>query len=156
MCGSERHSNLKSVKYIAVILCISESTVRRTIQKFETTGDVAKDEYPLEACFRKITEPVQSYIMDLVLEKPGIYLSEIANELEVVFGVDITESALCKFLKKAGFSRQTLCTYASQRDEDTRKRFVRDVSLYQQETLVFIDETGSDSRDGVRKHGYSP
>ena len=141
-----------TISQIAVNLCVSESTVRR---RFETSGEVAKSEYPSEACSRKITEPVQFYIMNLVLEKPGIYLSEITSELETVLGVDVSESAVCKFLKKAGFSRQALCTYALQRDEDMRKRFVRDVSLYPRETILFIDETGSDRRDSLRKHGYS-
>ena len=118
-----------TISQIAVNLCVSESTVRRTIQRFETSGEVAKSEYPSEACSRKITEPVQFYIMNLVLEKPGIYLSEITSELETVLGVDVSESAVCKFLKKAGVSRQALCTYALQWDEDMRKRFVRDVSF---------------------------
>ena len=56
-----------TISQIAVNLCVSESTVRRTIQRFETSGEVAKSEYPSEACSRKITEPVQFYIMNLVL-----------------------------------------------------------------------------------------
>ena len=57
-----------TISQIAVNLCVSESTVRRTIQRFETSGEVEKSEYPSEACSRKITEPVQFYIMNLALE----------------------------------------------------------------------------------------
>ena len=33
--------------------------------------------------------------------------------------------------------------------------FSIDVPLYKPEMLVFVDETGSDYRDSLRKHGYS-
>ena len=36
-----------------------------------------------------------------------------------------------------------------------RRKFVADVSLYPRQTLLFIDETGSDSQDVLRKQGYS-
>ena len=134
-------------------LCVNECTIRRDIHRFETSGEVSKKEYPSEATFRKITEPVQFYIIHLVLEKT--YLSKITKELKMTLGVDVTESAVCKFLKKVGFIRQKLCIHASQRDEEIREKFVRDVSLYPRETLLFIDETGSDRRDTLRKRGYS-
>ena len=44
---------------------------------------------------------------------------------------------------------------AIQRDDGLRVQFVSDMSLYEQEMLIFIDETGSDKRDSLRKYGYS-
>ena len=49
----EREALRHTTNQIAVYLCISESTVRRIIQRFETSGEVSKREYPLEAPFRK-------------------------------------------------------------------------------------------------------
>ena len=43
---------------------------------------------------------------------------------------------------------------AQQRDEPLRATFAIDVSLYTDDLLVFIDETGCDRRDALRKHGY--
>ena len=43
----------------------------------------------------------------------------------------------------------------TQRDYSLRVQFVSDVSLYEPEMLIFIDETGSDKRDSLRKYGYS-
>ena len=51
---------------IAVNLCVSESTVRRIVQRFETSGDVS-NKYPSAAAFRKITEPAELYIMNISL-----------------------------------------------------------------------------------------
>ena len=62
---------------------------------------------------------------------------------------------MCKFLKKAGFSHHKLATYALQRDDTLRAQYASDVSLYQRDSLLFIDETGTDARDAVRKYGYS-
>ncbi len=45
--------------------------------------------------------------------------------------------------------------YALQRSDTLRKQYVEDVSIYQRETLLFVDETGTDRRDSIRKYGYS-
>lgn len=140
---------------IANNLNIDISTVKRILSLFATTGDVCKKPYPSENAFRKINEPVQHFILYLVLDRPGIYLREIVSEVNAVLGLEITESAVCKFLHKAGFTHHKLATYALQRDDSLRAQFVADVSLYQRETLLFIDETGTDERDTIRKYGYS-
>ena len=67
----------------------------------------------------------------------------------------MTESTICTFLKKANFTRQRLKLYAIQRDEFLRAQFITDVSLYSKDMLVFLDETGTDRRDTIRKKGYS-
>ena len=44
---------------------------------------------------------------------------------------------------------------AKQCDDDLREQFFIDVSLYKPEIVIFIDESGSDNRDTLRKYGYS-
>ena len=92
---------------IATNLSIDTSTVKRVLQIFATTGDVCKKPYPSERAYRKINEPVQHYILYLVLTRPGIYLREIVSEVSTVLGLDITESSVCKFLKKGLVSHTT-------------------------------------------------
>ena len=43
---------------IAANLNVDESTVRRVIHTFTTTGDVSKRPYAADRAFRKITEPI--------------------------------------------------------------------------------------------------
>ena len=43
---------------------------------------------------------------------------------------------------------------AAQRD-DLWAQFVCDVASYEPEMLVFLDETGCDRRNSLRKYGYS-
>jgi len=140
---------------IAENLSISVSTVKRILQLFQITGGVAKKVYPTDKAYRKISEPVQFFILHLLLRRPGIYLREVASEVKVNFQLEITESALCKFIKKMDFTRQKLTNYAIQQDDGLRQQFRNDVALYPAKTLLFVDETGTDKTDAVRKFGYS-
>ena len=65
-----------SCSEIATNLNIDISTVKKVLQTFATTGDVCKKPYPSDRAYRKINEPVQHYILHLVLMRPGIYLRE--------------------------------------------------------------------------------
>ena len=64
-------------KEVAANLCISPSTVQRIIKLF--TGGISKRSYSSEQAHRSITKPVEFFIVDLLLEKPGIYLREVAT-----------------------------------------------------------------------------
>ena len=97
-------------------------------------------------------EPAQYFILNPALERPDIYLKEIKSELQWQLGVSVCESTICTFLEK---SKKKLKLYAIQRDEFIRAQFTVDVSLYTRDMLVFIDETGTDHRDSLRKAGYS-
>ena len=70
-------------------------------------------------------------------------------------GFEISASVICEYLKEMNFSRQCMRVIAKQRDEKLRKDFLVDISLYKPHMLVFIDETGTDRRDSIRKYGYS-
>ena len=143
------------VKQVAANLCVDQTTVRRIVGKFEASGQVKKKSYPVDKAFRKLNEPAQFFILYLILDRPGIYLREIQNEVLLQLGLDITVSAICKFLDGIGFTRQRIRTYASQRDDTLRAQFVSDVSLYSRDMIIFLDETGTDRRDTFRKKGYS-
>ena len=49
-------------------------------------------------------------------------------------------STICRFLHRISFSQQKLRAAALQR----RAQFVSDVSIYEPEMLIFLNETGSD------------
>ena len=99
-------------KQVASNLGVDETTVNRIAKLFEETGSIEKKLYPAERAFRKLTEPAQFFILNLVVSKPGIYLREIKHELHVNLGVDVTESAICVFnegwFHKA--TNQAVCT----------------------------------------------
>ena len=93
--------------------------------------------------------------MHLVLERPGIHLNEIKSEILQTLFIDISLSTICKFLSKNGFSRQKLYTTALQQDQFQRQLYILDVSLYSTDMFIFVDETGADKRNALRKFAYS-
>ena len=94
-------------------------------------------------------------ILHIVLSTPGVYLAEIKRELFEITGADVHASSICRFLSKVGFTRQKMKYVALQRDKELRSRFVSDVSIYNSDMLIFLDESGTDKRDKLRKYGYS-
>ena len=87
--------------------------------------------------------------------KPGIYLFELQTELLHTLLVRVDVSTICRFLQHNGMTRQKLSLVAAQRDEFLRQQYSLDVSLYSPEMFVFLDESGADRRNLLRKHGYS-
>jgi len=140
---------------VASNLNVDKSTVWRTVQLFNATGNVAKKTRSSSSPAQKLTKPVELSILHIVLRHPGIYLREIQSELLEIIGVNISLTSLCRFLSRVGFSRQKMKYAALQRDESLRSQFVTDVSIYRLDMLIFLDESGLDKRAGLRKYGYS-
>ena len=76
-----RESLQHGLSEIAHDLNVSESTVRRVLNIFQATGNVSKRPYPAQNTFRIITEPAILFIIHLTLQKPGIFLQDIVDEL---------------------------------------------------------------------------
>ena len=67
-----------------------------------------------------------------------MYLREIKAELQEILAVDLSESAICGFLRSHGFSRQKMQMIARQRDELERLRFVSELTVYNPEVFIFV------------------
>lgn len=143
-------------KTVGQNLGVDQSTVSRVVSLFKATGSVQKRPYPNDARpSKKLSKPVQLTILHTVLQCPGIYLNELQREVLAATGVDISVTSLCSFLHTTNFTHQKMQIVARQQDRQLREQFADDVSLYKSHMLVFVDETGSDCRDSLRKYGYS-
>ena len=151
----QREALQYSYEDIGSNLGVDRSTVIRTVSLFRTTGTVSKKEYPKDRAARELTSPAQLFILNLVVEKSGIYLHEIQEELENFMMVIVSLSTICRFLYTSGFTRQRLRTVALQQDTFMREQFILDVSVYSPEVFIFVDETGADRRNSLRKYAYS-
>ncbi len=142
-----------STKKISENLCVDPSTVQRIVNLFDTSGSVEKKIH-ISNAVRKISRADQLHILELVIEKPSIYLHELKLELQAR-GTHVDESTICRFLHQSRFSRKKMRMIAIQQSEELRSRYVAEVSLYDPDMLVFLDETGSDRNTAMRKFGYS-
>jgi hypothetical protein len=91
----------------------------------------------------------------MVLDNPSLYLSEICTAIKDVTGTVVVPSTVCKLLGKFGFSRKKIQHIALQRNLSQRASFIANISCYPKEMLVWVDETGCERRDLLRKYGYS-
>ena len=147
----------KSYREIASNLNVDVSTVCRIVNLFATTDDVRPRLYPPNLGTFKLTEIDKLIILELAIEKPGIYLREIQAYLHEETGTDVDISTICRYLQISGFTRQKLKVTAKQRSDALRAEYLSDMQVYSwhPEMFVFIDETGADRRDCMRKFGYS-
>ena len=97
----------------------------------------------------------QITLLRLVLANPGIYLQELQDELNDIFGVLVSVPTICRTLKIMGCTRQAMSRVAIQRSDILRARFMAEISVYDPAMLVWLDETGCDRRHATRKYGYS-
>ena len=139
---------------IAVNFAMSERTVRRYVALFQMSGDV-------EPRRRKhgpkpmLGEFERMFLFRMILQHPGIYLSEMKEEISNAFGVEVCISTICRTLKSMKCTRQAMHHVAIQRSDELRAKFMAEISLYDPSMIVWLDESGCDRRNTIRKYGYS-
>ena len=139
---------------IASTFCLSERTVRRYVDLFYQTGDVLPKE-SAHGPKKLLGDHEQVVVLQLILSTPGFYLQELQAELLKKFGVPVSVPTICRTLRFMGCTRQSMHHVAIQRSDILRARFMAEISLYDPEMLIWLDETGCDRRHTVRKYGYS-
>lgn len=144
----------KSYREVGESLNVDPATVYRINALFDSNGGITKKKYPPNKGTRKLTEIDKLICLELAIDKPGIYLGEIRQELIERTGTDINESTICRFLHASGFTRQKIITTAVQRSDLLKCEFLCDMSVYQGHPEL-VDETGADRRDTMRKFAYS-
>jgi len=128
---------------IARNLNVDKSTVYRTLQLFLSTGTVSKSPYPKHRGARKLTDPAKLFILHLVLEKPGITLHELLDTLLL----EIDVSNICRCLHDKAKTPDF--------NEFLRQCYMEEVSVYSPDMLIFLDKTGADRKNTMRRCGNS-
>ena len=148
---------LMGLSYVEVAkrLNVDPTTVSRTVRLFEETGTVCSIHGYHENTWKKLSSQDELAIIEAVLDNPSIYLHEMQHLVSQTSGTEISASAICKFLRKHQFSGKKLSYRAFQRSEELRLQYMLELSVYEPQTLVFVDETGSDKRGALCRYGYA-
>ena len=93
--------------------------------------------------------------MQSLIHKPTLYLSELQEKLFQTTGTWVDESTICRTIKQHGFTRKRVQYVALQQSEIKRIEFMAEVSAFDPNMLIWIDQTGSDRCNEIRKYGYS-
>ena len=152
-CGDEREICREAGENLAV----DPSTVSRTVTLFNTSGNVDKRKYPPNPGTAVLTEIDKIIILETVLDKPEIFLREIEQILVAETGTCVDTSTIWRFLQASNITGQKMVMVAKQRSDILRAEYLLDMKAFRghSEMLVFVDETGADRRNCLRKFGYS-
>lgn len=142
-------------KDIGIDLNIAASTAHRIYQRFERTGSVNPAPPRRRPECRKLDELHELLVIALVTENPCISLKEMCNQLKEATGLDISGPTVCRVIKRNGYTRKQIQTVARLRSQDYRAFFRANVADFTSSQLVWVDETGTDSRHHIRKYGYA-
>ena len=94
-------------------------------------------------------------VVGFLLDNPALYLNEICQKLFDVTNVVVSVPAMCRIIRRHGFTRKKIQQIASQRCSEYRGDFMAEAQFYKREQFVWIDESGCDKSDNIRKFGYA-
>ena len=138
-------------------LNIATSTAYRIFKQFELSGDVAAANPP--SCrpeFRMLDEQTELFAIGLIFESPTkcIY-KKCVRQFKILLSFKYPPATICRLLHRYGITRKKVKQAALQRCYQLRGAFMAQCSLFSREQLVWIDETGSNAKDHIRKFGYA-
>ena len=139
--------------YISSLLSLSERTVYRYLSRFHQTGDVKPTPHK-NGPDRLLSDYEQLIVLKSIIGDPGIYLHELQGILQDAVG-SVSISTICRTLKYMDCSRQVIRHVATQQSDELRAKFMAEVSMYDPYMFLWIDESGCDRRNYMRKYGYS-
>ena len=146
--------NLSYTK-IAKNLNIARSTAQRTYKWFEITGNVDPVLRKSRPYLRALDEHTELMVIGLILQSPSLYLEEICSRVHELTAVAVSPPCICRLFKRYGLTRKKLRRVALQRCDALRGAFMAQCMMFSRHQFVWIDETGSDARDHMRRFGYA-
>ena len=143
----------KTISQVAREMYASHSTVERFLHLYHTTGEVraAQQKHGPD---RLLDDFEQLTVLQSFLNKPGIYLREVQEELFDATGKWASCATICRTVKCIGLTRQKMERVAIGRSGVLRGQYMADVDVFDPNILVFVDETGFDGQNLVRQFGY--
>lgn len=105
---------------------------------------------------RSITLQMLEVLKEHLLEKPELYLEEMAVFLWDEFEVLVSPSSISRALRSSNWSKKTARRVAKERNPDLRDLYLHNLSHFRSYHLVYVDESGCDKLIGFRKTGWSP
>ena len=145
-----------SFEAIAQNLRILHSTTCRFYALFEATGDVEPScHQKRKSVLKKLDERTEVYAVGLLLERPTLFFEEVCQELQEALGISVSPPTVCRVLKSYGITRKKVRQIASQRCDVLRDAFLAQCFMFTADKFVWIDESGSDTRNYICKFGHS-
>ena len=102
-----------------------------------------------------ITPAIEDDVVELLMRAPTHYLDEIQHWILMNYNIWISESTICRTIKRREFTRKVTQRVASQRDEGRRLQYYLDLAAFTEDQLVYVDESAANERTLLRKYGFA-
>jgi transposase len=103
-----------------------------------------------------ITPEIRDALLAHLDKNPELYLEEMVAYLRDEFGVHVTRFSVRRVLHSARWSKKKFRRKAIEQHPDLVDYYLHTISPLHSYQFVFVDESGSDNRDGFRRTGWSP
>ena len=141
---------------IAKHLNVSTATAYRVYKLFSDSGNVDRKTRGDSVLRTKLDHHDELFVIVTVLENPSIYIEEVCKIIQSNLGKDVSTATICRLMRRYGITRKKIRQVAKQRCDRLRGAFMAQCFLFRSRNMfVWVDETGSDKRDNIRKYGYA-
>ena len=144
-----------SFRRIAHNLNVSLGTVYNIYRQFNLTGNVQPKLQPLRRDCRSLSQLDELFILAVILDTPSIYLQELCQAVHEISGKVVSPATICRVIRRHGYTRKKLQLVAKQRSTEYRGFYMSQIQLFHRHQFVFVDETGCDGKDHIRRFGYA-
>ena len=138
---------------IAKNLNIATSTACRTYHQFECTGEIQAIRHDSRPDLRVLDEHSELILIGIILNETSVYLEELCQKVADLTSITVSPSTVCRIMRLYGITRKRIRQVALQRCNALCGAFMAQCSVFSRNDnqFVWVDETGSDKRDHVRK-----
>lgn len=139
---------------IAKNLSISIGTAHNICRLFKETGSIIPSKTD-RIKTRLLSEYDELLTVSLLLENPSLYLGEACSKVNNLTGIQVSAATICRIIHRHGLTRKKIQQVALQRSSIYRGDYMAEMQFFNVDQLVWLDETGCDKRDHIRKMGYA-
>lgn len=143
-----------TVLEVSDVLFMCVRSVQRYLYLFHSTGSVAPKQSNGGPA-KTLSDFEEIVLVQTLLYNPSAFLHEVQSQLYDSTGKWFHVSTICRTIHKLKFTRKRVQVIALQQNEETRIEFMSEVSAYDPNMFIWVDETGSDRRKSIRQYGYS-
>jgi transposase len=103
-----------------------------------------------------ITPEIRDALLAHLDKNPELYFEEMVAYIWDEFRVHVTRFSVSRALRSAKWSKKKFRRKAVEQNPDLVDYYLHTISPFHSYQFVFVDESGSDNRDGFRRTGWSP
>ena len=108
-------------------------------------GDVSR--MRADYCERRLLSgTVELLILAMLWNDCTTYLSEICQRIQMLLGIQVSSSTICRIIHRNGLTRKKVQQVALQRSLEYRAVYMSEILLFDREMCVWVDETGCDNK----------